>query len=281
MKIAHLILVHKNPQQVERLIRALDHPVFDFFIHLDRKADIRLFEFLSAKENVFFIKNRVNIRWAGYGTIQATINGFLEIVPKGYDYINVISGQDFPLKPSEYIVQFFQNNRGKEFITCLSITDWKDGWQRAENISFVNWRLPGRFALEKIAKWFFQKPKFSKDYHLVGRANWFTLTNEAAKYILNFIEAHPRIVRFFKYTWGADELMMPTILYNSKFRDNIIDNLVYVDWTGRTDGHPNILTMEHLPALQQTQKLFARKFDIDVDKQILTHLEEQTVSITQ
>src|SRR5438309_6901700 len=104
MKIAHLILAHKNPLQLERLLRALEHPGFDFYIHIDGKSDIRQFEHLFNNKNVFPIKNRAKIYWASFGTIQATMNGLNEILPKGeYDYVNVISAQDFPIKPASYI----------------------------------------------------------------------------------------------------------------------------------------------------------------------------------
>ena len=122
MKIAHLILTHKNPAQLERLIRALDHPGFDFYIHLDKKTDASPFLYLAQRKNVSFIQNRTPIYWAAFGTIQATLNGFREILPKeGYDYINVISGQDFPLKSAAEIYRYIQQRQGKEFITCESI----------------------------------------------------------------------------------------------------------------------------------------------------------------
>src|SRR5947208_8882520 len=114
MRIAHLILAHKNPQQVERLIKALDHPSFDLYIHLDKKSDPLPFAFLARRERVLFIKERTKIYWAGYGTIQATINGFREILPKNYDYINVISAQDFPIKPAAFLYDYLATHKGTE-----------------------------------------------------------------------------------------------------------------------------------------------------------------------
>ena len=117
MKIAHLILAHKNPAQLERLLDVLDHPDFTFFIHLDKKTDITAFKYLGKRKNILFVKKRAKINWAGYGTIQATLNGFLEIIPGNYDYINVISAQDFPIKPANYIYQYINDRKG-----CLLYT---------------------------------------------------------------------------------------------------------------------------------------------------------------
>src|SRR5215204_3632719 len=106
MKIAHLILTHKNPGQLERLINILDHPAFDFYIHIDQKSNAAQFTYLSHRTNVYIINKRTSIYWAGYGTIQATLNGFAEILPKEYQYINVISAQDFPLTSADHIYRY-------------------------------------------------------------------------------------------------------------------------------------------------------------------------------
>ncbi len=277
MKIAHLILTHKNPKQLERLIDALNYPGFDFYVHIDKKSDITPFEYLARKNNVIFIKNRTKIYWAGYGTIQATLNGFLEILPaKEYDYINVISGQDFPLKPAAYISQYFNDRNGSEFITCESIDDeWKEAAPRVRKYHLINWQIPGKFKLEKIINKILPARKFPVNYKIVGRANWFTLTPAACQYILDFLVLHPSYVRYFKYTWGGDEFFFATILYNSQFKDKIENNVVYVDWTGQKNGHPRILNSSDYENLLTTEKLFARKFDMDKDEKIFTLLEEK------
>ena len=288
MRIAHLILTHKNPAQLDRLLRALDHPGFDFYIHLDGKTDAAPFQYLAERKNaadrknvadrnnVFFIRNRAKVYWAGFGTIQATFNGFREIMPiGGYDYINVISGQDFPLKSAEAIYRYFEQRPGKEFITCQSIDgEWHWAAPRVRTYSLINWRIPGKFRLEKLVNRLLPARKFPFDHKIVGRANWFTLTPAAIAYAMDFIDRHPELVRYYKYCWGADEFIFSTILYNSPFRDRITDNVVYVDWTGQTEGHPRILQAGDLPALQATDKLFGRKFDMDVDAAIFTLLEE-------
>jgi len=277
MKIAHLILAHKNPQQLERLIRATDHPAFDFYIHLDKKTPIEPFAYLAQRPNVFFIKKRTPVYWAGYGTIQATINGFEEILelPVQYEYINVISAQDFPIKKAEHIYQYLTERPGKEFITCESIDDeWKEAAVRVRKYHLINWRIPGKFQLEKIVNKLLPARRFPLDYKIVGRANWFTLTPAAIRYSLDFLNRHPEVVRYFKYCWGADEFIFSTLLYNSHFKPAITPHLVYVDWTGQTKGHPRILDVSDLEKLKASDKLFARKFDATVDSSILDRLED-------
>jgi hypothetical protein len=279
MKIAHLILAHKNPAQLERLIRALSHPDFHFFIHLDLKSDARPFKHLFNGKTVFPVLNRTKIYWAAYGTIQATVNGFREILPQGYDYINVISAQDFPIKPATYIYEYIASRNGNEFITCQSIDgEWSEAASRVRQYHLINWQIPGRHRLEKIINRILPPRKFPMDHVIVGRANWFTLTPAAIRYALETIDHNPELVRYYKFCWGADEFIFSTILYNSGFRDQIVDNLVYVDWSGPKTGHPKILTADDFEKLKASDKLFARKFDMTHDAVIFDLLENLTKS---
>jgi hypothetical protein len=273
MKIAHLILTHKNPKQLQMLLDVLQHPAFDFYIHIDKKTDSQPFQYLINNKNIFLVKKRTKIYWAGWGTIQATLNGFAEILPtKKYDYINVISAQDFPLKSAEYIYDYINKRNGTEFITCETLDTWKVA-PRITKYHLINWRVPGKYRLGDFLTKVLPARKFPLPYTIVGRANWFTLTTKAAQYILDFLKKHPAYKRYFKYCWGADEFIFSTILYNNGFKDKIADNLLYVDWSSGK-AHPKILNSEDYDALKASDKLFARKFDMDTDSLILEKLSE-------
>ena len=273
MRIAHLILAHKNPIQLQMLLNALQHDAFHFYIHIDQKANAEPFKHLINNKNVFLIKKRAKIYWAGYGTIQATINGFEEIPLDDYDYVNVISAQDFPIKPADEIYNYISQRNGTEFITCLSIeTEWPIA-PRVTKYHLINWRFPGKYKLESLLNVILPKRKFPLDYKIVGRANWFTLTTKAIKYSLDFLGRNPAVIQYFKYCWGADEFIFSTILYNSIFKNNIADYLIYVDWSGGR-AHPKILTVDDYEAIKSSTKLFARKFDMDTDSLILKMLQD-------
>jgi hypothetical protein len=276
MRIAHLILAHKEPEQLARLLRALQHRSSGFFLHIDGKTDITPFLPLTDIKNVFLVRRRAKVHWAGYGTIQATLNGLAEILQGDYDYINVISGQDFPLTSPDAFHDFISSGKDREYITCESIeTEWTEAAPRIKEYHLINWRIPGKYRLEKIITALFPPRKFPLDHTIVGRANWFTVSQAAARYMLDFIKANPKMVRYFKYCWGADEFIFSTILFNSPFRAFIKPNLVYVDWTGPKNGHPKILGVEDMLPMLESGKFFARKFDGNTSPAILTMLEER------
>ncbi len=278
LRMAHVILAHKNPAQLARMLDALEHPKFDFFIHVDKKTDIRPFAFLAQRRGVYFIQKRVNVQWGCYSLVQAQLNGIAEVLAtKRYDYVNILSAQDFPLRSAESIYHFFQQNAGTEFISTTiygEVEEWPDeDIHRVRDYNFHNWRLPGKYRLQNIVNRILPARKYPLSHAIVGRSQWFTITTGCAQYMMDFLKAHPEVVRYFKYVWGADEFIFSTVVYNSVYQDSIKDNLMYTDWSEKKPN-PKLLTTKDFKALIRSDKLFARKFDMEVDADIFTMLEE-------
>ena len=61
MKVSYLVLVHQKPFQLERLVCALMHPDVDFYIHVDKKADIKPFQQVLSGDRIHFISERVRV----------------------------------------------------------------------------------------------------------------------------------------------------------------------------------------------------------------------------
>ena len=139
MKVVHLILAHAFPNQLVRLVEKLTHPDAVIYIHVDLKSNLKDFQILNTYSNVHFIKKRVKVHWAGYSVVQATINSFQEIMDDGieFDYLNLLSGQDYPTKKIKNLHEFLANNPGKAFMGYYDIaTVWKYKRQR-ENCSLL------------------------------------------------------------------------------------------------------------------------------------------------
>ena len=82
------------------------------------------------------------------------------------------------------------------------------------------------------------------------------------------------MVNFLKFTWGSDEFIIPTILMNSPYQNKIInENYRYIDWS-EGNVSPKTLTIGDYDKIINSDDLFARKFDMDIDKEILYKLNE-------
>ena len=61
MRIACIIMAHRDPRQIERFIRKFNVAHFDFYIHLDKKIQKSHFEYLGNLAGVFFVENRIKV----------------------------------------------------------------------------------------------------------------------------------------------------------------------------------------------------------------------------
>jgi hypothetical protein len=276
MRVAHLILTYTTPLLTERLINRLSHAQFDFYIHVDNKYSIEPYLYLKKYPHVYFIKKRVDVRWAAYNTIKATFSGIKEIAASGikYDYINLISGQDYPIKSTEYIYDFFVKNKGKQFISYQSIEhQWLEALPRITRYHLTNFTFRGRHRLEQIINWFTPKRKLPNDLVPYGKAMFWMLTADRAMYVVNYVESRPKLERFFNFTWGSDEFVFQTILMNSPYKDELVNNdYRYIDWS-QGGTHPKVLGIEDLDKLKASDDLFARKFSTNINHDLLDELD--------
>ena len=75
-KKTYIILAHKAPDQLKRLIDRLNDEDSFFFIHIDKKSYIEPFTECVVGNNIKFITNRINCLWGDFSQVIATL-GFL------------------------------------------------------------------------------------------------------------------------------------------------------------------------------------------------------------
>jgi hypothetical protein len=276
MKLAHLILAHSNPQQVERLVGRLQNEKAHIYIQLDKKSDIAAYQSISLLQGVFFIKNRVDIGWGNYSMIQATLNGFEEILAAGivYTHINLLSGQDYPLKSAAHVQDFLFLNPDKSYMCWLDIEkDWPDGRARLADYNFGDYTFSGKYSLQKVVNKLWSKKKRPDNLKPYGRSQWLTITPESAIYAIKYIKENPKLRRYFKHTWAVDEIFFQTILLNSPLSSTLVNNnLRYIEQD--EFYRPTILTMADAEVLIDSGKFYARKFDPGKDTAIFDYLDK-------
>ena len=77
-----------------------------------------------------------------------------------------------------------------------------------------------------------------------------------------------------KLTWAPDEFIFQTILYNSIHRSRMVNNdLRYIDWSAGGSS-PKTLTIEDIGKLSGSDKLFARKFDLNKDEHVFDYIDK-------
>lgn len=276
--LAYLILAHADPGHLERLVRCLTHTDTDIYIHVDKKVNLQPFSKISKIRNVYFIEKRVKVYWGAYSVVEATINGLETIInaQKPYSYINLLSGQDYPIQSVEYIREFLQANKGKAFMEFYSVDKaWKEAIPRLRKYHLTNYHFPGRHLVQKCINVILPERKLPFSMVVVGHSQWFTITGDQVKYIVAFLHSNPKVRRYFQLTWGADELIFQTILYNSPHRASMVNNnLRYIDWS-KGGVSPKTLIMEDAQLILASNKLFARKFGNDLNDPLLEFIDNK------
>lgn len=292
-KHAYLIMVHKNTYVLEKLLSQLDYEYNDIYIHIDKKCqnfDWNRYSKLVKKSQLFEVKKRVDCTWGNYSLIQAELNLLSESYNRfNYHYYHLLSGQDLSLKSQHDIHNFFDENYGKIFMTSRNIQK-----NPKNNFDFTNSiycrASVKRIFLErsKINNYFLKKflglldrifalfqIKYlkrdlveSKKIQLAFGANWFSIPDTVVKCIL---DNQSKIFLYFKDAFCPDELFIQTILKENDIKvEN--NNLRLVDWSRGNNAHPHVWRSGDLNQLLSSDKLFARKFDENIDKKIIDEL---------
>jgi hypothetical protein len=279
MTIVYLIVAHHDIKQLTKLINALDHPNALFVIHLDAKFDIDIGQFerdVCCCSKIHIVEERNDVRWGGFMQVQVTLQ-LLSIAVNQYtpDYITLLSGQDFPLKPHSYIFDFLEKNRGKEFIDWFSVPDplkWpgRGGVDRYEYYWFIDEiGLQQSLNLVDAQRNYGMVRAFPEGYQSCGGSSWFTITSACARYITDLTFQQPDLVQFFKFCLCPDELFFQTLILNSPFRHSVVNNnLRYIDWSERK-AHPKVLGKMDLEKMIGSSHQFARKFDTNTDEEVV------------
>ena len=273
MKHAYLILAHNEPELLSLLVERLDDVRNDIYIHFDRKLSI-LPDIKTQHAGLYILKDRVDVRWADVSMLEAEYKLFHAVVDSGsqYSHHHLISGVDLPLKNQDYIHSFFAQHQGKEFVGLHQrpMNSHADRALHYWHPFTRSFRGSGCvFAIKRILRYLVIQTQVllgirrntAIPFHKGGQ--WVSITRELIDYLL---EQEERAFTIFSRTFGADEYFVPTLIWDTPFMERLFDAtdesrgaMRYIGW--RADGQLIDFTSQDLPALQQTEYLFARKFN--------------------
>src|SRR5882724_354919 len=154
MKVANIIIAHKNSAQCLRLINQYDGMQFHNFIHIDRKCRLEDWQRVVQHPNVTLLKRRRRMVYTGYGFVGATLDALRAIkkTQDRYFYFNLLSGMDFPLRPTKDFYDFLKityETDPREFFEILDLTRWP-GARRYQQYHLINLTIRGRYFTERI-----------------------------------------------------------------------------------------------------------------------------------
>ncbi|HJV19819.1 MAG TPA: beta-1,6-N-acetylglucosaminyltransferase [Sediminibacterium sp.] len=276
MRIAHLIITYTNPQQTERMIRRMQDPKFDFYIHVDAKLPVSSHAYLEEIPNVYLIKNRIKVQWAAYSTIQAEFNSIKEILESGrsYDFVSLMSGQDYPIKSIPEIKQFYAARRGKLLLKYRKFEgEWEEGMLRVSRYFLTDFKFKGQHFLERVLNNLLPNKQLPGGMKFYGSSMFWSLSPDVLVYVLQQFTQNKKLVWFFKFCWAPDEFLFQTMILNSPFADRVInENAFYYKHLPNTPS-PKVLALEDWEDIKASDRILARKFDMIKSPEILDRID--------
>ncbi len=279
MDIAYLISAHADAPQFKRLIEAL-HPDADYYVHIDKKSDIRPFTSLIEAPNVHFISRRIDVVWGTMrevayqmALLKATIDA-----ERHYDYIFFLSGMDYPLYDVDRITRYLEKEKAQKveilqgicmdtpqliphqrelYTTCRPFLRWK-------KLSILA-RLVGKMAGCKKPLHFEVN---GKEWKLYKGSAWWCISQELAEYVWQTYREVPQVRRYFRTSFCPAETLIQTIAFNAPMwaPHCLLTQGKYTTLAALTplhfiDYNPviKVLDAEDFPRLIQSGKMFCRK----------------------
>ncbi|PLS01101.1 beta-1,6-N-acetylglucosaminyltransferase [Neobacillus cucumis] len=285
-RTAFILQIHKNPEQVNMFIQQLisDNQA-DVYVHIDRRSYEKIHGKILKHPNVKVLENCVVCEWGNISQITATLLLLREVMAskKNYDYVCLRSGQDILVK--EGFKDFLIANTGKIYMGFREITkkdlvgmeiNWPKVTRRRFNSAhpFRIYRRIIHDLYQKGINLFPNNNRWPKEYTFYTGSQWFTISLEAAQYIIEFIDKNDWYYKFFEHTLAPDEWFFHTLIMNSPLRSKVVkNNLLYLKWgESFTDiGSPLCLTSKDIQQIEESNHFFARKFDEDVDKSVIQY----------
>jgi hypothetical protein len=273
--LAYIISAYKLPDQLTRLVRRLDTKTASFFVHVDRKTDDatyrRMVKPLSGLDNVHFLE-RHHCHYGGFGHVEATIKGIRELFRRGvpFDHVLLLTGQDYPIASNRRIGGFLGEHEGLSFMSHFPLPS--DEWQGGGMDRIGSWHV-------RLGSLYVRVPgmsgplgrRFPAGLRPFGGSAYWCLSRACTEYVHGFLQNARSYVRFFRFVNVPDEIFFQTILLNSPLRDAIVnDDLRYLEWRHpEVAGGPAVLHRSDFESIMGSGKLFARKFDVTEDAEIL------------
>jgi len=281
---AYMIIAHRQFDLLAKLITALDDERNDIFVHIDAKVrdfDFEKFKVLPKRSRIYFTP-RIGVTWGDFSQVKCELILLAEVDKmqksgRAYDYVHLISGADLPIKSNDEIHRFFNENAGRQFVhfTADNVSESSEGrikyyhlFRRHRNILT---KILAQIAL-RVQMLFGVNRLKNKNIKVQKGCNWFSITGAFAAYIA---QASKPLEKIFRFSYCGDEVFVQTALLNSPFADDVYmkncgnNHLAcarLIDWQR---GNPYVFKMQDFDLIKNSPAMFARKFDMDVDSEII------------
>lgn len=270
--IAFIILAHEHPEAVRRLVEFVAPEAEAAAVHYDGRAPEAEFRSLQAAfdgdDRVLLLPRR-RCAWGTWSLAAATLDALRALERRGIapDFVCLLSGADFPLRPVADLRRHLARNGGREFIEAFDLAErqWVRGGMTEGRYRYFHpfgkrdW--PTLFALAwRLQKALGLQREPPRGLHMRFGSQWWCLTFETCRAILRLCEDRPDIPRFFRSVWIPDECFFQTLAAHIAGPSALTQASV-THYEFGPDGRPRVFGAEEIAGLNAEGRYFVRKVD--------------------
>lgn len=302
VKIAFLISAFTDAPHLQRFIDSLPADS-DCYVHVDASYDITPFKesvkhCKPRKGNISFISHRIKVMWGSFTQVRFQMQLIRAALDSSnsYDYLFMLSAQDYPVWSNDRIIQHLEVNKGKNFLQGMSLAELPHSetyeYTRYRFLNNYPWRygtLKSKFrvALRKICEPILKKPLVfeadGKIYSLYKGSDYFAITGELAVFLLETYDHSPQLRRYFSNSFAPSETFAHTVAFNSHFANSCIltqgpvkkleqlTPLTYIEY-GKSI---KILTDADFDTIVKSGKMFCRKTVTGESDRLMDMIDKQ------
>ena len=275
MKIACLVLAYAAPKVLQTTVNLLSPLGWDFFVHLDRKADRPRYSKLldDAAGKCRFVEEPLEIFWGGYSMIKAEVK-LIEtaLAAASYDKCLLISDDTFPLVDPQRLHDFIDSDA--DHITTYKQHPGSVFFERYHK--FFHYDHPatmmrGRGSrLPEIDDQFISKIMEISAIKLIGKkkldvyygSQFWALRRQTLEQIVDILNKDQHLAKSFEFSALSDELCIQSIIGNYMPNRNIYEGPVYADFIEQP-GPMSYADASALPFAYPRHCVFLRKIRPD------------------
>lgn len=289
MRVVYVVLSHRNPEQVLRLVRALcEGPAAHVLVrHSQSQSRLAAVEVEQAGGSL--IEEDVELEWGGWSQLQLILCCLRRAAELDPDWTLVLSGQDYPLRPlTEIEADLAASNsdarlgsvrevephritgRSDEFFLRTAYRHYtRPRWlphlpHALRPLVYVR-ELPPLVGVRRL------RPL---PFRLHTSADWVTLGRRGLAAVLAAAEDR-RLMRAFRRVAVPSECFFATVLLNEPGLRVERDHRRFIFFAAAGVPHPETLTSADLELALSSGADFARKFDTEIDPHVLERLDER------
>jgi len=318
MIVLYIVQTFKNLTQIRRLVKVIqesDPSGVVIITHNSETFELSPTDFPGFSN--LYIMNRETGSRLDFSLVQAYLDALDYARHRGinFDWVINLTGQCYPARPLQELVNLLEATDVDGFLLHRQVfdNDGKGGgiWPYYEAHNryhyLYHWRLTRsepawlwrqvfglvRIALHRVQPWLRLDTSFAlqigwldtsgilgKHFPLFGGLWYMTLSRRAVDYLSEFGRSHPETIANFRLMNIPSEVYPHTVLANNPDLKLSGHQHFFVDFRLSKRGRPLILGMKDLDQIQSSGMFFARKFDLNIDSEVLDRLDERVLGST-